>query len=238
VNVSYENFPLFVQRLQKFQGISVPTVNTHPVKAHPTAARVGDDFLGQIQLGSMDLLRSGYVGAIATSWVLRPFLREVQSRINETHPIGPSQGTEYSNLAVILFAQPTVPLPRYPNRLIALLRKDTFVDVQSRADFSAEQTVRFDRDPIHDRAILPRGVSQKVLQHLVVTVRDCLHHALHVAFVRLHQAAKILLRRLRDVVVMRAKMLFNPAMSSLSGSPHEVSILWTRQQILRLIFPL
>src|SRR3569833_1262928 len=98
MHVSYEGFSLFLQGLQKFQGIPIPAVNAHPIKANPAAARVDDDLLSQLQLGSTNLLRSWNVGTITSSRILGPFLRQIQSRNTEAHTIGPSQGTEPSTL--------------------------------------------------------------------------------------------------------------------------------------------
>ena len=109
-----------------------------------------------------------------------------------------------------------------PRQIVRLSSQRRFRRGTVPCRLSRRATVRVGRDPIHDRAIVPRGVGQKILQHLVVAVGDRLNHALHVAFVRLHQAAKILLGRPGHVVVSRAEQppysLNRPKVSPKSSS--------------------
>ncbi len=59
---------------------------------------------------------------------------------------------------------------------------------------------------IHNAAMFPRRMGEKVLQHLVVAIRYRFDHALHVALLRLHQAKQILLCALRNRVVAGSKV--------------------------------
>jgi hypothetical protein len=60
---------------------------------------------------------------------------------------------------------------------------------------------------VHDSSMIPGGMRQKVLQHLIVTIGNCFDHTLHVALVRLHQPVKILLGRVNDTVVSRLEII-------------------------------
>ena len=84
--------------------------------------------------------------------------------------------------------------------------------------------------------IIPRGVGQKILQHLVVAVRNRFDHALHVALLRLHQAAQILLGHLDHAVVARAERIREAFAKSPESRPNSSSDLPCRILSLRLAF--
>src|ERR1700737_2576047 len=224
VNVRDKRFSLPLHRLQQFQGVPVCTVHADPLEAHTACARMSYDLLRQLKLGAMNLLHSRNSRAFAPTRILSPFLRQVQPGIDQTDSITSAQRTKHSNLAVVLFPQAAIPLTRHPDRLIALLGEGALIKIQPRAALSPEQSVRVARHPIHDWAIIPRGVRQKILQHLVVAVRDCFDHALHVALLRLHQAAQILLGRLDHAVVARAERIRD----AVAESPESATQLFER----------
>ena len=89
--------------------------------------------------------------------------------------------------------------------MFAFLLKGGFVDVQSGTDFSAQQFLSVLGQSVHDRPVSPRRVRQKLLQHLIVAIRNRFGHPLHVSLLGLHQAAQILLCRFDHAVVTRAK---------------------------------
>ena len=166
-----------------------------------------DDLLRQLKLGSMDLFGSGNICALTATGIVGPFRRQVQPRVNDADSIRAPECTEHSDLAVVLFPKASIPLARHVYRLVAFLLKGTFIDIQPRAELAAEQRVRVSSHFVDDRAIAPRRVRQKILQHLVIAVRNRLDHALHVPLLCLHQAAHVLLCCLDHAVVAGAKLL-------------------------------
>ena len=48
-------------------------------------------------------------------------------------------------------------------------------------------------------------MGQKILQYLLVAIRYRFGHALHVAFLRLHQTEQVLPRRRCDIMIARAE---------------------------------
>jgi hypothetical protein len=155
----------------------------------------------------MHLLRCRNVSAFAAARIVSPLLRQIQSRINQTDSIPSPQRAKHSNLTVVLFAQASIPLARHPYRVLAFLLKAAFINVQPRADLPAHQLISVPRYSIHDRPMSPGRVSEKILQNLIIAVRNRLGHPFHVSLLRLHQAAQILLRCRDHAVVARAEEL-------------------------------
>jgi hypothetical protein len=93
-----------------------------------------NNFLRQLKLGSMHLLRCRNVSAFAAARIVSPLLRQIQSRIYQTGSIPSPQRAKHSNLTVVLFAQASIPLARHPYRVLAFLLKAAFINVQPRAD--------------------------------------------------------------------------------------------------------
>src|SRR6202030_3591215 len=140
----------------------------HPLKAYADGACMTHNLFGQLQLGLMHLLCSGYARFLATRRIVSPFLRQIQTRVDQAHPIPTAERTKHSDLAVVLLSQAPVPLPRNTDRLLTLFLERALVDVQTRAHLRANAGISVACRSIHDAAVFPRGVGEKVLQHLVV----------------------------------------------------------------------
>ena len=166
-----------------------------------------DNLQRQLELGPMDSLRSRNIRLFAPRWIVRPFARQIQSRINQTDSITSTQSPEDSDLTIVLLSQSAISLPRDTDRFVALLLKRALVQVQSGPAFSSHAHVSLPRHSVHDSSMIPGGMRQKVLQHLIVTIGNRFGHPFHVALVRLHQAVEILLGRANDAVVSRMEIL-------------------------------
>lgn len=99
--------------------------------------------------------------------------------------------------------------------------------VQPGTHLGADQRVGITGHLIHHDPMIPRGVRQKILQHLIVAIRNRFGHALHIASIRLHQTAQVLLCRGRYAVVSRTE--------SIIESSRKLPI--TRAQLARLRIP-
>jgi len=208
VNIRKKRFAMFLQRLQQLQGISVQYVHANPLDARTSLPRVTNGLLRQLKLGSMDLLGSRNVRGIAARWIVSPFLRQVEPRIDETDSISSPLRAKHSNLAV---AEAPIPLTGHSDRVFACLLKRAFVYVpQPSAGLGTQQRVGVGRHSIHDGAVASRRVRHKILQHVFVAVRNRFGHPFHVALLRLHQTTQIPLCRLDHTVVARAKELIRP----------------------------
>jgi hypothetical protein len=207
VNIGHEHFALRVQRLQQSQGLAVSSVHSHPLEAHANGARMTHNLFGQLRLGLMHLLCSRNASLLATRRIVSPFLRQIQTRVNQAYPVSTAERAKHADLAVVLLTQAPVPLPGNAHRLITLFLECALVDVQTRAHLRTNPSISVARRSIHDAAMFPRGVGEKVLQHLVVAVGYRFDHALHVALFRLHQAKQVLLRRLRNRMITGSKLL-------------------------------
>jgi len=50
---------------------------------------------------------------VAATWIVSPFLRQVQPGVNEANSISSPSAPKHSNLAVVLFPQAPIPLTGY-----------------------------------------------------------------------------------------------------------------------------
>jgi len=119
--------------------------------------------------------------------------------------------------AVVLFTQAPIPLPRHSHRFATLLLESAFVNVQSDTAICSEQRTGLARDSVHYRPVVPGRVGEKVLQNLIVIIRNRFSHPLHVPFFGLHQAAQILLRCGGNVVIARTEEIFEVLTKSFAG---------------------
>jgi hypothetical protein len=140
---------------------------------------MSDDRLRQVEFSAMNPLRSPNSSAFAATRVLSPFLGQVQPRISQTDSIPSAQRAKYSNLAKAISS---IYSPA-PNNAFALLATRSSL---------AEN---------------PREVSQKILQHLIVAVRNRFDHALRIALLRPHRHAQIPLGRFSHAMLTGAQLL-------------------------------
>jgi hypothetical protein len=116
-------------------------------------------------------------------------------------------------------------LSGYPDRIVALFSKRTFIDHQ-------EVVVRFRKHSIHvlgdliqNGSITPRRVRHEMLILLIVRIWDHLGHALHVAFFGLHQPQQVLLGLLdhiagsRDETISESRMKANHSLGEVPQIP-------------------
>jgi hypothetical protein len=159
----------------------------------------------QFDLGFVNAVRFGNIRLIATVPILRPFFGQVQSRVDQTDSICPTQSAKNTDLAIVLLAQAAIPLARNTHRFIAFLLKGALVHVQSGANFAAYAVIGIYRHLVHHATIVPGRVGQKILQHLLIAVGHRFGHALHVSLLRLHQTEQILLRRRGHIMITRTE---------------------------------
>ena len=79
-----------------------------------------------------------------------PAFGQIETSIDQGAAFPVAQRGKHAHLAVLHLAQPSVPLPRHPGRLVALLREAALVDQQCRVR-SAEQLACVARHPIQQR---------------------------------------------------------------------------------------
>jgi hypothetical protein len=207
VNVGYKNLTLILQGLQQFQRLTIQAIHADPVKANADLPGMVDNLQRQLELGSMNPLRSRNIRFLTPGGIVRPLARQIQSRINQTDSIASAQCPEDSDLTIVLLPQPAIPLARHTHRFVALLLKRALVKVQPCRPCIPHARISLPGYSIHDRSIIPGGMRQKILQYLIVTVGNCFGHTLHVAFVRLHQPVQVLLSRAQDAMVSRLKII-------------------------------
>lgn len=207
MDVRHEDFPLLLQCLQQCEGLSVQSVHADPLETKAGVTRMTNDLLSQLQFGAMHLLALGNIRLFAARCVAGPFLRQIQSRIHQANSIPFADRAEDPDLTVVLLSQTPVPLARDADRLRAFLSERRSHQCTAQRPPLRRSTRWYAGHLIHHDAIMPRGVRQKILQHLIVAVGNRFGHALHIAFVRLHQAAQILLCRGRHAVISRAESI-------------------------------
>lgn len=96
-----------------------------------------------------------------------------------------------NDLAVVDLALPPGPLPRYPDRAVALFGKTAFVDDQARVRPAAQQPVGVLSDLCHHGIVLPRRVADEVLKLLRAAQVNYRRHRGECAVRRLRQSAEI-----------------------------------------------
>jgi hypothetical protein len=135
-----ETFPLDPARTAEARGIAHTTVHANPLKTNADFSDMTNNFQPQFKLGSMHLVRFRSIRLITAPRILRPFLRQIQSRIDQTDPIRPAQ---CAKKAIFLFSQAAIPLARHAHGFITFLLKRAFVDVEARAHLGATQASVF-----------------------------------------------------------------------------------------------
>ena len=82
-----------------------------------------------------------HAARVATCRVLDPALRQIKPHVDRRMPLAVGQHAEYRDLAIVDLAQPPGPLPRHPNRAVALLGEAAFIDDQRAGRLAAQQAV-------------------------------------------------------------------------------------------------
>ena len=102
-----------------------------------------------------------------------------------------AQHAEHRDLAVIHLAKPPGPLPSHAHRTIALLGKAAFVDDQATGKLAAQQAIRVSADLRQHRLVIPRRVTDEMLELLRATRVNHRRHRGEGAVLRLRQSAQV-----------------------------------------------
>src|SRR5262249_8413102 len=138
-----------------------------------------------------DPIALGNSGRPASSRVLCPFLRKIQTGVDQGRVLPLRQGGEDSNLTVVDLPQTTGPLPCDPYGLVALLATGTLVQKQAGVRRATQMAIGVPRNLSQDGPCIPLRMGDEMLERLVVAMRYDFFHAFDVFATRLRQSLKI-----------------------------------------------
>jgi len=121
MDVDHKSFVGIIQRPQKRRLLPVAAIGPNPPKAQSPGAGCAHHVQGMLGL-RFQLPRTGRdARLIAALRIVDPLLRKVEPHVDRGLLLSIRQHGKDRHLAIVDLTQPATPLPRHPNRLVALL---------------------------------------------------------------------------------------------------------------------
>jgi hypothetical protein len=205
MHVGDEHLAAILKRAQERRLLAIAGVKARPVEALAGSARRAHDVEGMLALRGQLPCRHRNASLIAAPRILDPHLGKIKPHIDRHVVAAVRHHPKHRDLAVVDLAKPARPLPRHPDRALALLGEARLVDDQAAVVLPAEERVGIRSDLRHHRLVAPRRVADEMLKLLGAPLFHHLSHPGKGAPRRLGQALQIALRHRRIIASTRRK---------------------------------
>ena len=175
-----KNFVIPVECVQETRVAAIAAVHAHHIETDTELALVENALKGDLRFGGKAAVILGDTCIFAALGVIAPALWQVEANIAEGRLLAAGKAGADCDLAVFNFTQATDVLAFDADGGIALFLDAAVIDNEATTCAAAKQPIGPAGDLVHQRAVIPRRMTDGVVNALIIEIRHMLLHTFEV----------------------------------------------------------